>query len=178
MRWRFPVPFALVNGVLFNISWFLIVTAESGVWSPLLAALHLVIHFAMVASARGVLWPEVKLVAAVSLLGVALDTLLFRTGVFTVGGEPATAPLWMTSLWPVLATTFMHAFSALQSRPALAALFGATGGALSYSAGTSLTAVDFFDPLGGPLVLAALWTVLFPLLLALAGRLSRQELRP
>ncbi len=174
MSWRFPVPLALVNGILFNISWFLIVSAESGIWSPLLAALHLVIHFSMVAAAQGALWPEGKFVAAMSLLGAVVDSLLFRTGVFTVGGEIASPPLWMTSLWPVLATTFMHAFQALQTRPALAALFGAVGGALSYSAGTSLTAVDFFDPVGGPLVLAALWAVLFPLLLVLAGTMSRQ----
>lgn len=177
MSWRFPVPLVLVNGILFNISWFLIVSAESGVWSPLLAALHLAIHFTMVTSAQGALRPEVGFVAAMSLLGALVDSLLFGAGVFTVGGEVATPPLWMTSLWPVLATTFMHAFAGLQARPALAALFGAVGGALSYSAGTSLTAVDFFDPVGGPVVLAALWAALFPLLLMLAGRMSRRGRR-
>jgi hypothetical protein len=164
-------PWILLNGILFNVSWFCIVASESAVLAPLVAALHLIVHFSLVG--RGL--PEVGLVAVVTVIGVVLDNLLFRAGVFNVGGAYASPPLWITSLWPVLATTLMHAFRTLQSRPVLAILFGAVGGALSYTAGTSLTAVRFFDPVLGPLVLGALWAMLFPLLLAMAAYTERQQ---
>lgn len=171
MRARALVPTSVLNGVLFNVTWFCIVASESGVFAPLFAALHLAIHFTLVGARR----EEVALIAMVTVLGFALDHLLFRLGVFTVGGELASPPLWMTSLWPVLSTTVLHAFSFLHGRYVLAVLFGALGGALSYTAGTSLTAVEFFDPAKGPLVLGLIWAVVFPLLLVMGARCTQRE---
>jgi hypothetical protein len=81
--------------------------------------------------------------------------------------------LWLACLWPVFATTLMHTFAGLQNRVFLAVVFGALGGALSYTAGVRLTTIEFGSPLWGPFILGALWAVVFPLLLVFAARLSK-----
>ena len=167
LDWHFPesgVISTVVNGVLFNLSWLAIVSTQSAVVAPLLATLHLVVHFSLMG--RGL--AEALFILAVTLLGVVLDQTLFFLGVFTVNGESALAPLWISCLWPVLATTFMHAFSGLANRTWLAVTCGGIGGAGSYLAGTALTEVQFGSALWGPWILAGLWMVLFPVLLSVA----------
>jgi hypothetical protein len=156
---------ALANGLMFNISWFAIVYMHSPYWAPAIVAIHLLCHFSTIG--RGM--TEARLVLGVSLLGLALDQLLFAVGIFHSPDSIAFAPLWISCLWPVLATTFMHAFSALQSRYILASIAGAIGGGASYIGGTRLSDVDFVSPLWGPIVMAVLWSALFPLLLIIAG---------
>ena len=154
----------LINGLMFNVSWFAIVSTQSPVLAPLVACAHLVLHFLLMG--KGLV--EVRLILAVTLFGVVLDQLLFSLGVFNTGGVASAAPVWISCLWPVLATTFMHAFSGLRDRPWLASIFGAVGGAGSYIAGTGLTEVQFGSPTWGPLVMATLWALLFPTLLLIA----------
>lgn len=163
-------PYArVVNALVFNLSWFVIVATQDAVLALAMVALHLAAHFVLVGRSRG----EVLLIALVTLIGIALDQLMFVLGVFNVGGVSALAPLWLSCLWPVFATTLQHAFASLQSRPWLAAIIGGVGGALSYVAGVHLSDVDFAHPVWGPVILGAVWAVLFPLLLVLAARLSR-----
>jgi hypothetical protein len=156
-----PIAYTLANGLMFNITWFAIVATESTVVAPILAALHLLVHFLVMGKG----FVELKVVAQITLIGVVLDQLLFYLNVFNVGGSSALPPLWLSCLWPVLATTFMHAFAGLQSRYFLASALGAVGGALSFIAGTGLTSVAFESDFFGPVIIGALWAVLFPLLL-------------
>ena len=138
---------ALTNGLMFNISWFAIVTMHSPYWALAIATAHLLCHFSTIG--RGMV--EARFVLGVTLLGLLLDQVLFAAGVFWSPNSVAFAPLWISCLWPVLATTLMHAFSALQHRPILASIAGAIGGGGSYIAGTRLSDVDFSSPLwGGP----------------------------
>jgi hypothetical protein len=150
---------------MFNISWLAIVSTASAVLAPLIVACHLAAHFAWMGRGRR----EILLVAGVSIFGLLLDQSLFALGLFTINGAGALAPLWLSCLWPVLATTLGHAFSGLQQRPLLAATLGALGGAGSYYAGTRMTAVDFADPGSGLLIIALIWALLFPAL-ALTAR--------
>ncbi|MFT4519953.1 MAG: hypothetical protein ACI9JM_002353 [Halioglobus sp.] len=160
------IPYGLVNGLMFNVTWFVIVLTESSAVAPVAALLHLAIHFWVVG--RRIV--EVKFVAQVAVFGLLVDQLLFWTGVFNLAGNPSLPPFWMFCIWPVLATTFMHAFSKLQQHLVLASIFGAIGGAASFIAGTRMTEVAFgFEPMG-PIVVAAIWAMIFPLLLAIAGR--------
>lgn len=154
----------LANGLMFNISWFVIVYMHSAYWAPAIAAAHLLFHFSTIG--RG--WVEARFVFVVSLLGLCLDQVLFSAGVFRSPHSATFAPLWISCLWPVLATTMMHAFSALQQRYTLASIAGAIGGGASYIAGTRLSDVDFGSPLWGPIIMAVLWSALFPLLLQVA----------
>jgi len=142
---------------------------HSAVIAPAVVVVHLCIHFSLV----GIKQRELQLIAMVALLGVLVDQWLFGLGVFTVLGQAAWPPLWMTCLWPVLATTLMYAFRSFQQRPLMASVLGAVSGAASYTAGTRLTDVAFFSEVWGPVVLGALWAMLFPLLLLLAARLER-----
>ncbi|MEM0954211.1 MAG: DUF2878 domain-containing protein [Pseudomonadota bacterium] len=153
------------NGTLFNLSWLAIVTTSSIVVAPVVVAIHLLIHQFWI----GLGHRELLFVIAVSLFGVLLDQILFAVGLFTVDGSIALAPFWLSCLWPVLATTFQHAFAGLQQRLLIAAVLGGIGGYGSYRAGTALSAVEFADPSQGPLIVGALWVVLFPAL-ALAAR--------
>jgi hypothetical protein len=155
---------ALANGLMFNISWFAIVYMHSPYWAPAIAAIHLLCHFSTIG--RGLV--EARFILGMSLFGLLLDQILFAAGVFRSPNSVTFAPLWISCLWPVLATTMMHAFSTLQPRYVLASIAGAIGGGGSYIAGTRLSDVDFGSPLWGPIIMAVLWSALFPLLLMAA----------
>ncbi|MEH6568487.1 MAG: DUF2878 domain-containing protein [Halioglobus sp.] len=159
----------LLNGMMFNLAWLGIVMTHSVVYAPLFAALHLVIHF--IVMGKG--FPELRVIGVVTVLGCLLDQLLFRVGVFTGAGLSVLPPLWMACLWPVLASTLLHAFSTLRGRYFLSAFLGAIGGAVSYTAGTRLTEVAFGSAVYGPMAVGLLWAMLFPALLDLADVLSR-----
>jgi hypothetical protein len=156
----------LGNGLLFNLSWVLIVTSQSVLWAGAVVLLHLLIHLQWLGRGH----TEVIYIAVVAAFGIALDQLLFAIGLFKLNGTASLAPLWLSCLWPVLATTMGHAFSGLGQRPVVAAILGAGGGAGSYIAGTRLSAVEFADPLLGPILIGLLWAVLFPLLALTAKR--------
>jgi hypothetical protein len=161
-------PRLLVNAALFNISWLAIVVAQSSAIGLLILGLHLWAHRSLVGLARR----EWRLIGVVTVIGALFDQSLFFTGVLNLDGWPARAPLWMTCLWPVFATTLMHAFAGLQRKTLIAAVLGAGGGALSYMAGARLTDVEFASTLWGPMMIALSWAVLLPLLLKLAARLA------
>jgi hypothetical protein len=164
------MPPALLNGLMFNVSWFGIVFFHSSLLAPLVAAIHVALHLRLMGRVG-----EPALIAVVLVVGLALDQVLFALGVFTLSGQSALAPLWLGCLWPVLATTLSHAFAFLHSRLLLAAIFGAVGGCASYLAGTRLSPVAFASADSGPVVIALLWSVLLPLLLLLAARLVRTK---
>jgi len=159
----------VANAMLFHLSWIAIVLAQSSAIALAVVAAHLLVHFALLGRGRG----EVGLVAGVAAAGVVLDQLLFLAGVFNLDGRAALAPLWLMCLWPVFATTLLHAFAGLHGRPVVAAVLGAVGGAAAYVAGVRLSAVDFGSALWGPLILALLWAALLPLLLGIAARVGR-----
>lgn len=157
LRMFYPV----INGLLFNLAWFAIVATQSPVIAPLAAGLYLLVHFWVMGEGR----LEAMVIVQVTLIGLVVDRILFMAGVFTIDGAAAAPPLWMLCIWPVLATTLMHAFSGLQQRPLVAAVAGGIGGAASFIAGTRLTDVAFGSELFGPIIMATLWAILFPLLL-------------
>ncbi len=165
------VPVNIVNIVLFNISWFAIVLSQSSLVAPLIVGIHLLLHWRVMGKGKD----ELRLIGGVTLCGVVVDQLLFKTGVFNLAGQPALAPLWLSCLWPVFASTLMHSLVVFQNRIALAAVCGALGGALSYIAGVRMSAVDFASPLWGPVLLGTLWAVIFPLLMQIAARLQSQR---
>jgi hypothetical protein len=161
----------LGNGLLFNLSWLLIVASHSLAIALPVAALHLAIHFAWLGRGHG----ELSLVCWVSAFGLLLDQLLFTTGLFTLNGQWSLAPLWLGCLWPVLATTLGHAFRGLWDHPALSAVLGAVGGATSYLAGTAMTEIDFGNAVYGPVLVALLWAGLFPGLIYMARTLLQES---
>ena len=163
--------YVLANGIMFNLTWLAIVMTHSIVYAPIFALLYLAIHF----SVMGKGWSEFRVICVVTVLGCTLDLLLFRLGVFTGDGLSLLPPFWLVCLWPVLATTLLHAFASLRGRYFIAGLLGAIGGVASYTAGTRLTGVAFGYGLYGPIIIGLLWAVLFPTLLELAAILSKAD---
>ncbi len=156
----------LANGLMFNLSWLLIVGGQSGLLAWGVAALHLAVHFAWLGRGRA----EWTFIAGFSVFGLLLDRLLFIAGVLVAPG--GAAPLWISALWPVLGTTAAHAFSGLARHPLVAAVVGAVGGLLSYRLGASLSDIAFGTSPLAEIVLLGLWAILFPLMLVVARRLT------
>jgi hypothetical protein len=159
------------NGLMFNVSWLAIVASESLLIAPLVVLVHVTIHQLWIGRGRRELW----FIAGCALFGLLLDQLLFAVGLFTLNGQAALAPLWLTCLWPVMATTFDHAFVTLQKQLTLAGILGGIGGLSSYYAGTSMSSVDFADPVYGPVIIGGLWALLFPAMAAVANIWFREE---
>lgn len=161
-----PGPSKVINGVLFNLSWLAILMTQSSIIAPVIVAVYLLVHFAVIGNGKA----ELLLIAAVTAMGGVLDQLLFLAGLFNLEGAAATAPLWLTCLWPVFATTLLHAFKPFRTRLYFAAALGAVGGTLSYVAGVRLSVIDFGSPFWGPVLIGLLWSIIFPLLLKLSIR--------
>jgi hypothetical protein len=121
-------------------------------------------------------------VAAAITLGLVIDGSLTVGGILAFPPHAALGwpvPLWMLALWVNFALS-LDAFAWLASRPALAGVVGAAGGASSYLAGARLGAVTLRpDEATALIVIGALWALAMPLLVcvrpAFAGRLSRGE---
>ena len=158
----------VVNVLMFNAAWFAILLTQSSFIAPVIVILSLFAHFQVMGKGK----PELLLIAGVTSLGFVIDQALFGTGVFNLAGKAALAPLWLTCLWPVFATTLMHAFDWLQGKLILSSVVGAVGGCLSYIAGARLTLIDFGSALWGPLIIAALWAIIFPLFLKISEKIT------
>jgi hypothetical protein len=84
------------------------------------------------------------------------------------------APAWLVLMWVNLALTLNHSLAWLRGRHLLAAIFGGTGGALSYYAGYRLGAVEVYWSSGVVFGLIGLaWAVALPVLYGLLDRLSQ-----
>jgi hypothetical protein len=92
----------------------------------------------------------------------------FEAGVVLEGA----APYWMVALWALFATTLNESMRMLQTRPWIAAAFGAVGGPLAYYAGARMGALDLVQPAAMLAALAVGWALATPLLLSLARRLN------
>ncbi|MBX6421368.1 MAG: DUF2878 domain-containing protein [Nevskia sp.] len=167
-----------INALAFQLIWFAIAlgAAHGRVWiGALLLAAWLPVHFRWSACRRDDLVLALLLAAG----GPLVDTALMHAGLIAYQGAPlpgGLAPAWLAALWLNFALTLNHSLRWIGSHPALAALFGAAGGPLSYWAGQRLGAVHLATPVWQPLLaLGAIWTLT---MLALARmQRAREALR-
>lgn len=159
----------LLNGALFNVSWLLIVSLQSAAASWAVAALHVGLHLLLMGKGRAE-WIFILLMAG---FGLVIDQLLFVSGIMR-SESAGVAPLWLSALWPVLATTSLHVFAGLRENLLLAASLGAIGGFLSYRLGVSLTDIAFGAMPASGIALAAVWALLFPTMLFVARQCELQ----
>ncbi len=104
-------------------------------------------------------------------VGLCLDGTLQALGFFTFREAQTPIPLWLATVWAALALLPHHSLQWMKGRPLLAALFGGIGGPLAYWAGVRLGAASFTLPLLPSLaILAVLWAVLWPAVMAVARR--------
>jgi len=73
-------------------------------------------------------------------------------------------------MWMLFATTLNVSLRWLQPRLGLAALLGMIAGPLAYYAGARLGGVSFSAPAAALCAVAAVWTLVLPMLLIIASR--------
>jgi len=155
---------AIANAVLFQIGWLVCLLGGSTA-ALAFAAPYLWLHFAWVSDNPR----EWRFVVGAGVLGIALDAVALRCGVFGFV-DGAIYPPWMAVLWLLFATLVPHGLRWLQGRWLLAAALGAVGGTLSYVAGVRLGVARVDDLWRAAAWWSAQWAVLMPLLLAMANR--------
>jgi hypothetical protein len=163
----------IANIVLFQLGWFACVLGAAHGYAregAIAAALIVAWHIARAARPAR----EALLALAAAALGLVFESLLvqagwvrFDAGVLVDGA----APYWMVALWALFATTLNVSLRVLQTRPWIAALFGAVGGPLAYYAGARMGALDLVQPVAMLAALAVGWAIATPLLLSFARRL-------
>jgi Protein of unknown function (DUF2878) len=149
--------------------WACALYGNTGAW---LALAWLLVHFSMHRQRV----TELRIVLACGAVGWLVDTTLSASGWLMLPDSPWVLPFWLVVLWGCFAATLNNSMQVLQQRWLLAVLLGATGGPLSYYAGTELGRLAFPSTLPTLLVLAAVWAVLLPGLLYLARILSSPNL--
>ena len=165
----------LLEFAAFQGAWFACVSgAASGsvAWGLAAVALAVLLRVALTDRPRA----EAALVFASLVIGLAWETIAVQAGwvrYASPGPWPIVPPLWILAMWVLFATTLRSSLRWLQGRPALAALFGAVGGPLSYAAAARMGACRFEQPVVSALAVGAAWAVITPLLLGLARRLDR-----
>jgi len=167
-----------INMVLYQLGWFSCVLGAA--WEQPLAgaglALFLLLIHLLLADNRPA---ELKLIAAACLCGIMVDSLQQASGLFTFRTDPRWPlwlPLWVFVIWAQFATLFRHALYWLNRRYLLGALFGFFGGPLAYWSGIRLGAAEFgHAPAITLIVLAAVWSLVVPLLLWLHQQIDTRE---
>jgi hypothetical protein len=119
---------------------------------------------------------DIKILAFVMLLGLLVDGTLLQIGFFTFSISGLPIPFWLLTIWLGLAMTINHSLAWFQDKLLLAALFGGLGGSGAYWAGTRMGAASFNWPLPQSLLLLAiLWSLIFPTIMLFSKMLSYAE---
>lgn len=155
----------LANALLFQLGWFACVLSPPQPGLLAVPVLVLCIHLRWIGS-----WAEdSRLLLSALLLGTLLDSLLLHLGIFDFGQPRQLIPLWLALLWPLLASTLNHCLAWTAQPWWRASLLGASSAPLSYYAGAQLAGVSLpYGTWPTLLGLALLWSIIFPLLQALA----------
>ena len=177
----------ILSFLLLQVGWVACVGGAARGWffvGPLAVAALLVAYFAFPAffGTRREEWrQDLTMIVALGLIGTAVDSIQSCLGLLTFEGafHSCLCPLWITALWLHFGTAVRTSFAALATRPWIAALIGALGGPLAYSAGARLGAAALHPqwPWLSLLVIAVVWGMMLPGALALSLRLTGDEPR-
>ena len=165
---------ALFQFFAFDVAWASAVSGGSRGWAwlgsiPALAvlALHLFVS-------RGVIRAEVRLVLAIALFGILLETGFMGAGLVRFAGVPVLGvlpPVWVWALWLGFASLPNGSLTWLQGRPGLQMLLGLVFGPLAYWTGAKMGAAEM--PTAGSLVIIGLaWALAFRAIMLLADTIS------
>lgn len=167
---------ALFQFIAFDFAWFAAVWggANGSPWlgsipAVGIAILHLLLN-------RQVVWQEVKLIAAILLFGILLETGLMGAGLIRYAGMAqgqVLPPVWIWALWLGFATIPTGSLTWLQGRGVVQMLFGAVFGPLAYWTGVKMGAATLGAPAASSLFgIALAWFLAFPALMLLADTIS------
>lgn len=147
----------------FDVYWGLAVALRARIW-PLLCGGALFAWFLCPSGIK----PRLLLVA---LLGIALDSLWLRLGLFRFT-QSETVPLWMMALWLAFACWWWLILTRFAPGRLWQVLAGALGGPFSYFIGERLGGLQWHQPL---LVVMAALALGWALYLPLASHLLRSK---
>ena len=155
------------NFVFFQAGWFACVigAANQQVFWPVVATLlYIAIHIWH--SPRPI--SELKLLAKAGLFGAAVDTLIANLGFLSFENSWPSAylsPVWMWTLWALVASTINSSLAWLRDRRILGAVLGAIAGPMSYEAGVRMGAGAWGanGQIGGLILLGLAWGIAIPL---------------
>ena len=94
------------------------------------------------------LWAELRLVLAITLFGILLETGFMGAGLITFSGTPVLGvlpPVWVWALWLGFASLPNGSLTWLQGRPGLQMLLGLVFGPLAYWTGAKMGAAEMPD---------------------------------
>ena len=162
----------IANVVIFQAGWWMaILGGGSGYpWFGSVLVLGLVsVNISLSVNPRA----TVRTVVVVALFGTLLDSVLSAAGILRFADNPFApwfCPPWLVAIWCLFATTLNSSLEWLVGRDCLTALVGGIFGPLSYAAGQAMGALSLGpSTLVAVTVLAALWSMLLPVLVRLAG---------
>jgi hypothetical protein len=159
----------LLNIIGFNISWFGLILLEER-FIPVVI-LWIGLHFYYCKQPMA----EFKLILSVTIIGIAIDSLLLFLDVFQFSNH-LIIPLWLMMLWIAFAATIAHSLQFLSRCTLLQFVIGFIFPPLSYIAGESLSSMTFgFELFITYLVLAVIWSILMMLFFKLQKKFYKQE---
>jgi hypothetical protein len=158
--------------IAFEGAWFACVlgAADGRPWAGTLVAVAVVAGFVSLSAKPRV---DAKLVALAVSIGLLWDSAMAQSGWISYaqpGPLPSFAPAWILALWALFAVLLREPMRWLHARLSWAALLGAIGGPLSYTAAARLGAIGLQKPARALVALAIGWAAITPLLLMLARR--------
>ena len=164
-----------INAIAYQATWLLAIGgAARGWWWLGLATAVLFAAWQLRGSARH--RADAPLLLSAVLIGFAVDSAFAASGLISYRAAvpwPELAPVWIVALWASFALTLNHSLAYLKTHLRLAAVLGAVGAPLAYSAAARWDALTLAAPASTTLlILAAVWGLLTPLLGLLAARLS------
>lgn len=174
-----------INFVVFQLVWFGAVAgaADDHLWvGPAAGLVFVALHLWM--TPGGERAGEARLVLGFTLLGALLDSGLKALGLTIYPtsdlawpeGLAWVAPGWILALWAGFACLPRFSLGWLSGRWALAALFGAVGGPLSYWGGARMGAVALADePFRTVTALSLEYAIVTPLLLFMSLRVTEEK---
>lgn len=162
--------------VLFYASWLGSIRAAQTAYPALLSFAALLPLFLFTILLRRNRARSVVLILLVSFLGVAVDSTLFGLQFYSF--SPASelpwpiVPLWLIPLWMGFACSLLDLGPMFSSKLLLGATLGSVSGPLSYAAGEKMGVVKIE---GSIFVLAALWFVLFPVMVKIVDSFQKSS---
>jgi len=165
----------IVNILAFQAVWFAsVIGAASG--RPWLGAALLLPFTAWQLAVSDDPAYDRRAIALLCVAGLVIDSIYPLAGMLSYAAawpSAMLAPVWLVLMWVNLALTLNHSLAWLRGRPVLAALFGGSGGALSYYAGFRLGAMELHWEAPATMALIGLvWSLSLPALYGILDRMA------
>ncbi|WP_374331347.1 DUF2878 domain-containing protein [Aestuariivirga sp.] len=165
---------ALFQFLAFDVAWAAAVWGGAGGWpwlGTLPALALLVLHLSL---CRAMFWLEIRLVLAITLFGILLETGFMGAGLITFSGAPVLGvlpPVWVWALWLGFASLPNGSLTWLQGKTGLQMLLGLVFGPLAYWTGAKMGAATM--PTASALFTIGLaWALAFRAIMLLADTIS------